>query len=429
MKNMIDIILNGIFVIIIYTFLIGYFGYRKTARLKIVSTITAMLLSMVILSMYNGIPYEIASDILITLVAAGFCVAMLDGQTYEMLFICCFMLSVNVFNTIMTTLIFSVMRGREPHAAVFNVDDMHAIAVLVAQVVLFLIMRLMIRFKLRAELVFKEFSILLIFPVISVVLMSLLINRRPENINMMTVYMITMLLITMMNVVTYFLFMIISRRNMLNENYRMLKMQNESEKQRIRDIELMYNEIKGMRHDIKNHASCIASMAREERSSDIVNYVENYVQNAEYMRWYFVFTDNGVLDAIINTKFTLAAKKNIRCRAELNKCVRLPLQDVEITMLFGNIMDNAIEAAEKSREKTVDLRIVEVGDMVHITVTNSIEEPVLAINPELKTTKHDDGIHGIGIENIKRVAARYDGILEFSETKNNFRCDVIMPCS
>lgn len=430
MEILLENIFNVILVAIIYTFLVEYFGFKvRSGLIKTCATAVACTLSFFILyAVSNDVPLEITSDIILTAIAAVFCVTMLNGQKYEMIFICFFMLSVNVLNTVMTAFIFSVLRGSGIYSLFETFDLLRMLAILLSQIILFAITRLMLHFKHHVELVFRDFFTLLILPVFSILIMTLLLSKGRESVNAAEIYMFTMLVVVFMNVITYILFMIISRRNILNENYVLLKIQNDSERKRMKEVEMMYDEIRKMRHDIKNHTECIRTMAYDMKCNEIIEYIDNYVSNAEYIRKKFVFTGDRVLDAIINTKFTAAEKAGVTHNAQIDRNIKLPMKDVDITTLLGNLLDNAIEAASEAPGGNICLRSYKKGDMIYISVSNTISKPVLAVNPELRSTKKDSGLYGLGVTNIRRIVDNYGGMIKFDESDRLFECSIAIPC-
>ena len=91
-------------------------------------------------------------------------------------------------------------------------------------------------------------------------------------------------------------------------------------------------------------------------------------------------------------------------------------------------MDNAIEASIKETErKEVNIDIMPKKGYVNIIVKNAILQSVLEKNPDLKTTKTDERIHGIGMRSISDIVKKYDGMLDFYEKNNFFIADVWLP--
>ena len=139
-----------------------------------------------------------------------------------------------------------------------------------------------------------------------------------------------------------------------------------------------------------------------------------------------LYTGNDALDAILNTKIAVAEQDGIQCSASVSS-VELPLSQSDISVLIGNLMDNAYEAASKAPEKWIGVKICGLDNAVSIRVHNTTAHPVLAENPFLLTSKEDRKLHGLGTRNIRRIVNRYNGTLEYCEQKNVFMCNITIP--
>ena len=89
-------------------------------------------------------------------------------------------------------------------------------------------------------------------------------------------------------------------------------------------------------------------------------------------------------------------------------------------------MDNAIEAAEKSAKKRVCLDVRNKGEYLSVCITNSIDESVLDKNRELKTTKENKKLHGLGLKSVKAVVDKYNGMIQFFEENGEFCCHLLL---
>ncbi len=101
--------------------------------------------------------------------------------------------------------------------------------------------------------------------------------------------------------------------------------------------------------------------------------------------------------------------------------------EYDLCNLIGNMLDNAIEAAEKvDSGAAVEVSIFSDKYQLIITVSNSILQSVLRNNSDLKTTKNETSSHGFGIKSIRAIAKKYDGLVDFYEENITFFCRVIL---
>ena len=107
----------------------------------------------------------------------------------------------------------------------------------------------------------------------------------------------------------------------------------------------------------------------------------------------------------------------------------IPMKDIDLHSLLGNLFNNAIEALEKIPEDKRDLQ-VEIrpkGGYISILVKNRILESVLEKNPHLITSKEDVSQHGFGVKIIRSLAEKYQGYADFYESDSYFCAQVLIP--
>ena len=99
------------------------------------------------------------------------------------------------------------------------------------------------------------------------------------------------------------------------------------------------------------------------------------------------------------------------------------INDEDIAVLFGNIFDNAIEAAEKVEDKFISLEIQKQGAYISIYMENSFDG---LFDPELKSRKGEKHEHGIGMKNVRRIVEEYNGMMKCFVEENIFCCDILL---
>ena len=185
-------------------------------------------------------------------------------------------------------------------------------------------------------------------------------------------------------------------------------------------------QLRRMRHDIKNQLDVVKSLMNDESTANELakNYLKQY--NDRFMKLErLIDTDNAIVNAVVNSKLVKCSKENIRINTTIqNKLKRI--DDIDMSSLIGNLLDNAIEAQEKV---AVDKRYVEVNmlnddDVLYISVKNTILESVLENNKELHTIKADKKSHGLGTKIVKDIVEKYNGSIDYYEEEGFFCCDI-----
>lgn len=233
-------------------------------------------------------------------------------------------------------------------------------------------------------------------------------------------------IVALMDVLVYILFKRISTDNQVKQEYTLLKLQYECIENTSQETQRIYKEMQGVRHDLKNQLQCIDRLATGEKCNEIHQYIQDFLRIEKEKDRTIVFTDNRILDTILNIKISAAERQGIRCTVLITYSC-FPLSQSDICVLFGNLLDNAIEAAIQTEDKKIDIQIDKQGQYVYICMKNSISHSVLCENPQLKTSKPNKKYHGFGLRNIKKIVHEYNGMMQVHESQQQFICDILIP--
>lgn len=208
--------------------------------------------------------------------------------------------------------------------------------------------------------------------------------------------------------------------NSMQTAYRLQHMESQQNyyRQRLKDEE----RIRSIYHDMKNHllvlegnqgTDATRKMAQELRSQ-IADY-ENYIH-----------TGNDFLDIIIRDKAEKAREKHIDFSAMIDFSNIDFIEPLDISTLFGNGIDNAIEASEKLPEekRVILVRAGKVQDFISILIENNCSDE---IRTGSQTTKADKFLHGFGISNMKKAAEKYNGTCTTTQTNGKFTLKILLP--
>lgn len=188
----------------------------------------------------------------------------------------------------------------------------------------------------------------------------------------------------------------------LNERY--LK----AELKHFRAYQDAQKETRRIRHDMKNHMSCLAHLAREGNLEELKNYLEDLNVSVEHIDTE-IHCGNTLVDAICNEKYHLLSQKNVTFEINGQLPTELHMEPVDLCTIFANALDNVVEALEKvegSRWMQMDIRTQ--GDMVYINLKNPYKKEVEKRSLG-KTTKQDELNHGFGLQNMKMAVEKYHG--------------------
>lgn len=187
------------------------------------------------------------------------------------------------------------------------------------------------------------------------------------------------------------------------------------------------NELRIFRHDIKNRLLSLMALVKDGKSDKALQIMENNLNWLEEMNSNIINSGNPVVDAIIQAKLHIAKDKNISLQISTKLAEEIQMDELELGIVLGNALDNAIEAVEKSTrkdQKSINLTLMSTDNRISISISNPVDED---INTEkLVTSKSDKEKHGYGIKSIKTIAQKHDGIVSFSCDNRIFNISINM---
>lgn len=188
----------------------------------------------------------------------------------------------------------------------------------------------------------------------------------------------------------------------------------------------MIEETRQTRHDFRQHLVMLRSYAQENDLTSIDNYIGKYLKALDLATSTTV-CENHAFNAVIQYYAGLAHKKNINMELSFNLPPDLPLPETDMTVILGNIFENALEACERqaSSERFIQAKGAIIGDnMLAVTVKNSFEHEIRKNGTAFLSSKRE--AEGIGTESIRSIAERYNGVAKFSYGNGVFETSVLL---
>lgn len=169
--------------------------------------------------------------------------------------------------------------------------------------------------------------------------------------------------------------------------------------------------IKSYRHDMKNHMTVINSLIDKDEIEALKKYL-NEISNISFDNEKYISSGNEIIDSIVNYKLNLAENEKIRFITDISISTGLHISSYDMTVILGNILDNAIEASKKvdEVERKIILKIKEENGKFIIYIQNKFNGN---LKNNYESTKDNEKEHGYGIKNIKKVVEKNNGICKF----------------
>lgn len=232
--------------------------------------------------------------------------------------------------------------------------------------------------------------------------------------------------IWLMCLIMYFVVQQMSKDNQTKLEYELMKEKEKYSKESMEIIKRSNEELREFKHDLKNYLLPLQEAMETMPQSEMAKVWEKINQKIEGVQT-LIQTGNSYVDSMINTKITLARSEKVDVKCTILSKME-GIDDLEFCSVFGNLMDNAIEAERKVIEKKEIIIFVEekVG-YLRLEIQNKIEKSVLNENSSLNTTKKDTSSHGIGHKSIKRTMQKVGGALKYYETGDLFCAEAVFP--
>lgn len=231
---------------------------------------------------------------------------------------------------------------------------------------------------------------------------------------------------------------------------RLLEAQNDLIQKHCDEVENMYRQMRGWRHDYHNHIAVIQNFLE---SGEIDQCKEYCRQLGEDLRTVdtVLKTGNVMLDAILNSKISLAKSKRIQVNAKAAVPSTLHIADVDLCVLIGNLLDNAIEACTRVEEERmagehIERNVAEgkrgksdlseipflriyigmKGNQLYICITNTVYGRAKQADGKFISSKQSPS-HGFGLMRIDKICQKYDGYIHRGSEEGAFSTEILLP--
>lgn len=302
-------------------------------------------------------------------------------------------------------------------------DSFCLIAVAVLE---FFVIRIIGKFKnLNSNLpIPRTFLVIaVLIPCISLIFEILLFML--ENISDL-IYVLSLICVVSLNFLLIYLYDSISK--LFNERIEteIAKQETEYYHKQAELIQENSQEVKQLRHDMKNYTIALSELIKNNENEKALEYISSVSGILEPAK---IYCNTGILsvDSIVNYKFTRALDLGLSVDSEITIPNNLKLNPNDLTAILGNLLDNAIEAASKAKNKYIKFRASYDRGTVLIVLTNSYNGELNFDGKSYKTTKKDNkAIHGIGLKSIKSAVQKYNGEMKVTHTDTEFSVRLLL---
>ena len=189
------------------------------------------------------------------------------------------------------------------------------------------------------------------------------------------------------------------------------------------EVENMYTKMRGWRHDYRHHIQTMkvhAANGEYEEIDRYLNMLDDDLTNVETV----IRTGNRMADAILNSKLSLADERKIRVKAEAKIPVSLTVSELDLCIVIGNLLDNAMEACMElpEEERLIRIYMEMKGNYLYLALTNTAAGRK---KHGFFTTKGEG--HGLGLSRVDSIVKKYGGYVTRASEDGAFSTEILLP--
>lgn len=191
--------------------------------------------------------------------------------------------------------------------------------------------------------------------------------------------------------------------------------------QHVDEVESMYKSMRSIRHDHINQIQVLKALNLEQKNREIQEYLNQMDHELNQVET-IVRTGHATVDAIINSKLSLARDRKIELNVRALVPNQLPISNLDLGIILNNLLANAIEASIKAHHPFIRFYMAPIKGNLYISCTNSTHGKVMS----LSTTKIGNE-HGFGISRINRVVQKNQGWILRGSEEGVFSTEIYLP--
>jgi sensor histidine kinase regulating citrate/malate metabolism len=194
------------------------------------------------------------------------------------------------------------------------------------------------------------------------------------------------------------------------------------------EVQNIYTQMRGWHHDYHSHIQAMKVFLALKQVAEHVEYLNKLDKDLTAVD-VVLKTGNVMIDAILNSKISLALSKDIKINAKAAVPSPLPFSEIDLCVIIGNLLDNAMEACVKIPD--ADKRFIRVfigrhKDMLYVSVSNGMEGRAKKEGRSFRSTK-GSASHGFGLVRVDRITSKYGGYVNRQAEDGVFASEIMLP--
>lgn len=229
---------------------------------------------------------------------------------------------------------------------------------------------------------------------------------------------VNVLLLFAMNGCSVYFYRLVTKGYEAEKQYRLYRQREELVYEHYQKLEQNYQTSRKIVHDMKNHMQAMMKLYEEGQTEEAHSYgleVFHLLNQTGHM-WY---TENSMLNIILNEKLSEEEMKGVALTLDIEEHSLDGIREIDLTTIFANLLDNAIEAlgVQEEHDKFLKIYVGRVQDFLMIELSNS----------KGRRRKKKENHQGLGLKNVKEAIDKYEGTCTIEENEKQYRVILMIP--
>ena len=208
---------------------------------------------------------------------------------------------------------------------------------------------------------------------------------------------------------------------------KLVEYQTEQSERHLNEVRSIHKEMRGYKHDFHNHLQTLKGQLESgetERALAYIEQLDSKLMNVDTL----LKTGNVSLDAVLSAKLAQAKAENIAVNVKANVPDTLTVSDVELSIIIGNLLDNAVEACRTAEgERFIRIFMSMKGNMLYFSMLNAAGAKRKKTGSLFST--HKDGFHGFGLRRAEAIIEEHGGWVKYNSEDGAFTSEFLVPAN
>lgn len=429
----VEIAVNLVQQLLFIGFLYLFFD-KSENKVKNIAAFTSAVLILFMMENYftfNEMTFNHLDSIIIVIVMLLYSIVFLKGKLYLRIIMPLIAFGLNMIISFVTLFLMGSITGKTIEESVAFSTAFRYIYLVVVQTTYIFILWLILRIRKKNITLNNRYDIFafIVIPVLCMIGMYtdvFIYQIANFDSHILVLIIINLFVMIVVSILVWFLLIRISNDYQVKTDLLLSRQREEMYRESVISSGEQISQMSEIKHDMKNDFKSIYRLIENNQYDEAKRLCAECSEGIEKV-YTPINTDNPTLNAILNVEIEKAQRNNISFSYTLTDSLRF-VSSTDVVSIIGNLCDNAIEylsTIDKSQRK-MSLEITVRNDYRIIICRNTILSSVLSVNPDMKTTKDDETLHGKGLSILRSIADKYNGTIGYREENNNIEVTLII---